>query len=224
LDVGRPSKAGFLFELVRIKSSALFSGKHILPEIHRRSEHQRGDDRALAQRPFRAADERDDDAQHNENDVDLLPELAHGGADAVGNHLDAALHGRAHQAGFQHQRAAECADKERQHAHDHAQWIEGEAHIPEHRVQEEIEYGAAEGDVKDLQQLGLAEVLSFHGDLPKEEAAMKKHGERADLHADQCGDGGDGGVHRHHADPGLDGEGHRTVYQQNTENCGSNFL
>jgi len=196
----------------------------LFPEIHGRAEDQRGDDGAFAQGPGLLEDQSDGDADEHQHDIDLLAELAHGGADALGDHLDAALHGRAHQVGFQHHGAAEGAHQEGQHTYDQAHRIEAEGDILQNRIQEEIQHGAAQGDVQNLQQLGLAEVLFLDEDLAHEEAAVEQHGEGAHLHADEGGDGGDGGVHRQNADTGLDGEGHGTIDQQDAENRGCNFL
>ena len=196
----------------------LFPGKdRLLPEVHHRAEDQRRDDRALAQRPLHAEDQRDGHADEHQHDVDLLAQLAHGRAHALGQQLDAALHRRAHQVRFQHQRAAERADHKREHADDQAQRVEGKGHVPEHRIEEEIEHGAAERDVEDLQKLGPAEILLLNGDLPEEKAAVEQHGECADLHADEHGDGRDSRVHRQHADTCLDGKRDGTVHQENAQ-------
>lgn len=207
------------------KTGGLSPVEYVLfPEIHHRTEEKRSDDRAFAQRPFHAEDQRDGDADDDQRDIDLLPQAAHGRVHPVCKQLDEAFHRGAHQVRLQHERAAEGADGKRGKADDYTQRIEGERDVFQDSIEEEIEHGAAQRDVKELEKLSFAEVFALDGDLTEEEAAVEEHRECTDLHADQDSDGGDGGVDRQYADGSLDSKSDSAVNQKNAQNGARDLL
>ena len=75
----------------------------------------------------------------------------------VSQKLDEAFHGGTHQAGFQNQGTTKGCGEESGQGHQQPDGIDGEGHILQYRVQEEIQDGATQRDVQNLKQFGFSE-------------------------------------------------------------------